>query len=67
MKAIVTLLNELKPLSSFEFAEQFGLHALDVAAAQKIDFDNWLRRCAHPGKQFSNLEDAYAAYIRSFG
>ena len=40
---------------------------LDVAYIVKLDFDNWLRRCVEPGRQFVDLKEAWGRYEKSFG
>ena len=67
MKSIVELINEVSPLTPLAFAERVGLNDLSAAQGQRIDFDNWLRRCAAKGRQYIGIEDAYGEYIRSFG
>jgi hypothetical protein len=67
MKCIVELLDELRPLTPFSFAERINLKELNSANGQRTDFENWLRKCVPPRRQFANLSDAYSAYIASFG
>jgi hypothetical protein len=66
MKCIVELLIELKDQSEFQFAERFNLRSLDSAHGQKLDFDNWLRRCVEPRRRFIDLDEAYSGYVKSF-
>ncbi len=67
MKSIVELLNELKAIGEFPFAQRFHLPSLDAAYHRKLDFDNWLRRCVEPARRFSNMEEAWHEYEKSFG
>jgi hypothetical protein len=67
MKCIVELLIEVKDQSELQFAERFNLRSLDSAQGQKLDFDNWLRRCVEPRRRFIDLDEAYGGYIKSFG
>jgi hypothetical protein len=67
MKSIVELINELKGMDDLGFAERFELMSLDVAYCVKLDFDNWLRRCVQPGRQFVDMKDAWDLYEKSFG
>jgi hypothetical protein len=67
MKCIVELLDELRPLKPFSFAERIRLNDLNSANGQRTDFENWLRRCAPPRRMFADLDEAYGAYIASFG
>ena len=62
MKSIVELLNELKAIEEFPFAERFHLPSLDAAYHRKLDFDNWLRRCVELSFEDSqDLEEAGAS------
>jgi hypothetical protein len=65
--SIVGLLNELKLLTPADFAQLVRLEDLNTAYGQRIDFDNWLRRCATPGREFAGLQAAYQEYFKSFG
>jgi hypothetical protein len=67
MKCIVELLKELAPITPFSFAQRFDPTDINLGAGQRIDFDNWLRRCVEPSRRFADLDDAYAEYIKSFG
>ena len=67
MKSIVELLNELKAMGEFPFAQRFQLQTLDIAYHRKLDFDNWLRRCIEPVRKFSDMEEAWREYEKSFG
>ena len=64
MKCILEL-NELAPITPFSFAQRFDPTDINLGTGQRIDFDNWLRRCVEPRRQFAGLEDAYAAYLRT--
>ena len=67
MKCIVELLKELAPITPLSFAQRFDPADINVGTGQRIDFDNWLRRCVEPRRHFAGLEDAYAEYVKSFG
>jgi hypothetical protein len=67
MKSIVELINELAPITPFLFAQRFDPADINMGTGQRIDFDYWLRNCMEPRRQFAGLEDAYGAYIKSFG
>lgn len=67
MLCIVELLNQIIPMSESDFAERVGLDDLTSAHYQRMDFDNWLRRCVTPTRQFMSLNEAYGEYIKSFG
>jgi hypothetical protein len=67
MKSIVELINELKGMDDLGFAERFGLMSLDVAYSEKLDFDNWLRRCVEPSRRFVDMGEAWERYEKSFG
>jgi len=67
MKNIVELINELAPITPFSFSQRFDPADINKGTGQRIDFDNWLHRCVEPRRQFADLEEAYAAYIKSFG
>jgi hypothetical protein len=67
MKSIVELINEMKGMDDLGFAQQFGLASLDVAYHRRIDFDNWLRRCIEPRRQFVDIKEAWGQYEKSFG
>jgi hypothetical protein len=67
MKSIVELINELKGMDDLGFAERFEITSLDVAYSVKLDFDNWLRRCVGPGRQFVDIREAWHQYEKSFG
>jgi hypothetical protein len=67
MKSIVELINELKGMDELRFAERFDLGSLDVAYHRRIDFDNWLRRCLEPRRQFVDIQEAWGEYEKSFG
>jgi hypothetical protein len=67
MRSIVELMNELKGMDDLKFSERFGLASLDVAHNTKFDFDNWLRRCVEPGRQFVDIKEAWGQYEKSFG
>jgi hypothetical protein len=67
MKTMVELLYELIPMGPFDFAERVGLADLRAAYGQRLDFENWLRRCLKPGQRFAGIEEAYGQYIKSFG
>lgn len=67
MKCLVELLDELRSLTPFSFAQKVKLTNLNSANGQRIDFESWLRRCVTPSRQFADIGDAYAAYIASFG
>ena len=67
MKSIVELINELKGMDDLRFAERFELGSLDVAYHRRIDFDNWLRRCLEPRRQFVDIQEAWGEYEKSFG
>jgi hypothetical protein len=67
MKSIVELINEVKGMDDLRFAERFELASLDVAYSVRIDFDNWLRKCVQPGRQFVDIQEAWGNYEKSFG
>jgi hypothetical protein len=67
MKCIVELLDELIPLTPFAFAQRVEIENLNWANGQRIDFDNWLRRCNRPDQKYASLEHAYSEYLKSFG
>jgi hypothetical protein len=67
MKSIVELINELKEMDDQRFAERFDLASLDTAYYRRFDFDNWLRRCVEPGRQFVDITEAWHFYEKSFG
>jgi len=67
MKSIVELINELKGMDDLALAERFELGSLDVAHHRRFDFDNWLRRCVEPGRQFVDIKEAWGNYEKSFG
>lgn len=67
MKSIVELINEVKGMDELRFAERFALASSDVAHHRKVDFDNWLRRCLEPGRQFVDMKEAWDLYEKSFG
>ena len=67
MESIVELINELKGMDDLQFAERFELGSLDAAYHRRIDFDNWLRRCIEPGRQFVDIKEAWRQYEKSFG
>jgi hypothetical protein len=67
MKSIVELINEVKGMDDLGFAERFELTSLDTAYYRRLDFDNWLRRCAEPGRQFADVKEAWSLYQESFG
>jgi hypothetical protein len=66
MKCIVELLDELRPLTPYAFAQRIHLNELKSADGQRTDFEHWLRQSVPPRRQFLGLEDAYSAYIASF-
>jgi hypothetical protein len=67
MKSIVELINELKGMDDLRFAERFQIESLEVAHNVRFDFDNWLRRCVEPRRQFVNIQEAWGRYEKSFG
>jgi len=67
MKSIVELINELKGMDDQLFAERFQVESFEVAHNVRLDFDNWLRRCVEPGRQFVNIGEAWSRYEKSFG
>lgn len=67
MLCIVELLNEIIPMTETDFAERVGLRDLRSAHYQRMDFDNWLRQCVTPSRQFASLNEAYGEYVKSFG
>jgi hypothetical protein len=67
MKCIVELLDELRPLTPSSFAQRFDPTDINLGTGQRPDFENWLRRCAKPGRHFPTLDAAYDAYVKSFG
>jgi len=67
MKSIVELINELKRMGDLRFAELFELDSLDAAYYRRLDFDNWLRRCAEPRRLFVDIQEAWGRYEKSFG
>jgi hypothetical protein len=66
MKCVLELINELAPITPFSFAQRFDPNDINLGTGQRIDFDNWLRRCVEPRRQFASLDDAYAACVKSF-
>jgi hypothetical protein len=66
MKSIVELINELKQINDLKLAECFDL-SLDIAYYRRLDFDNWLRRCIDPVKQFTSIDEAWVQNEASFG
>ncbi|MGC1400629.1 MAG: hypothetical protein WA827_18910 [Candidatus Binatus sp.] len=67
MKCIVELLDELRPLTPFSFAQRIHLNNLNSANGQRTDFENWLRRGVAASRQFADIDEAYSAYIANFG
>ncbi|MGB8684290.1 MAG: hypothetical protein WCD12_15490 [Candidatus Binatus sp.] len=67
MKCIVELLDELRPLTPFSFAQRFDPTDINLGTGQRPDFENWLRRCIEPRRTFSGLDTAYGEYVKSFG
>ena len=67
MKCIVELLDELRPLSPFSFAQRFDPTDINMGSGQRIDFENWLRRCVEQSRQFAGLDAAHGEYVKSFG
>jgi hypothetical protein len=67
MKSIVELISELAPITPFSFAQRFDPTDINLGSGQRTDFENWLRRCVAPRRQFASLDDAYEAYVNSFG
>jgi hypothetical protein len=67
MKCVLELINELAPITPFSFAQRFDPTDINLGTGQRIDFDNWLHRCVEPRRQFVSLEEAYDAYVKSFG
>jgi hypothetical protein len=67
MQCIVELLNEIIPMTPSDFAQRVGLEDTTAAYYQRMDFDNWLRQCVTPTRQFTSLNEAYGEYIKSFG
>jgi hypothetical protein len=67
VKSIVELINELKGMDEMKIAERFHPPCSDVARNQKLDFDNWLRRCVPLDRKFANLDEAWSLYGKSFG
>jgi hypothetical protein len=67
MKCIVKLLDDLRPLTPFAFAQRFDPTDINLGTGQRIDFENWLRRCVEQNRQFSGLDAAYGEYVKSFG
>jgi hypothetical protein len=67
MKSIVELINELKGWDDIEFANRFELKSLAQTYFVRVDFDNWLRRCAPPGQHFVDMKEAWNLYEKSFG
>lgn len=65
--SIVELINELKGMEEFRFADRSKLVSADVAYTRRVDFDNWLRKFAEPGRRFVGMDDAWAEYEKSFG
>jgi hypothetical protein len=67
MKCIVELLDELRPLTPFSFAQRFDPTDINLGSGQRTDFENWLRRCVASSRQFACLDAAYGEYVKSFG
>jgi hypothetical protein len=67
MKSIVELINELKGMDDQLFAERFRIESFEVARNVRHDFDNWLRRCVEPRRQFVDICEAWGQYEKSFG
>lgn len=67
MKCIVELINELKGIDDLSFAERFDLATSGAAYHRRLDFDNWLRRCVDPRRQFIDMREAWDQYEKSFG
>jgi hypothetical protein len=67
VKSIVELIIELADVNDARMVERFKLTVLASPSAVRIDFDNWLRRCCDPRRQFTSLDDAWRAYDASFG
>ena len=67
MKSIVELLDDLRPLTPIAFAQRFDPTDINLGSGQRPDFENWLRRCVEPRRQFPSLDAAYSEYVKSFG
>ncbi len=67
MLCIVELLNEVIDMTPQDFAERVGLTSITAAHYQRMGFDNWLRQCVTPSRQFASLNDAYGEFVKSFG
>jgi hypothetical protein len=67
MKSIGQLVNEVKGIDDLGFAKRFELGSVDTAYFRRLDFDNWLRRCVEPGRQFVDIKEAWGQYEKSFG
>ena len=67
MKCIVELLDELRQITPSSFAERFDPTDINLGSGQRIDFENWLRRCVEQSRQFLGLDAAYGEYVKSFG
>lgn len=67
MKCVVELLDELRPLTAFSFAQRFDPTDMNLGSGQRIDFEHWLLRCVDADREFASLDAAYGAYVKSFG
>lgn len=67
MKCIFELCKELAPITPFSFAQRFDPTDMNLGSGQRFDFEKWLWRCVAPDRQFASLEEAYEAYVKSFG
>jgi hypothetical protein len=67
MKSIVELMAELAPITPFLFAQRFDPTDFNLGSGQRPDFEHWLRNCVERRRRFAGLDDAYTAYIKSFG
>ena len=67
MKCIVEFLNELREMDDVTFARRFGLPTFANTYSRRLDFENWLRQCVEPARQFGGMDDAWGIYEHSFG
>ena len=66
MKSIVELINEVNGMDEQRFAERLDF-IIRCRLIVRLDFDNWLRRCVEPGRQFVDMKEAWDQYEKSFG
>lgn len=64
---VLDLIQKIMDMSPRDFAEHFGLESANAGYYRRMDFDNWLRNCITPGRNFTSIEEAHAEYVKSFG